>query len=30
MDLEYIKSFNSEDSVIARYEKMFDDLMNKK
>jgi glycosyltransferase involved in cell wall biosynthesis len=30
MDLEYIKSFNSEESVVFRYEKMFDDLMNKK
>lgn len=30
MDLEYIKAFNSEESVVFRYEKMFDDLMNKK
>ena len=30
MDLEYVTLFNSEDSVIFRYEKMFDDLMDKK
>jgi hypothetical protein len=30
MDLEYVKAFNSEESVVFRYEKMFDDLMNKK
>jgi len=28
MDLDYIKEFNKEDSVIDRYEKMFDKLMN--
>jgi glycosyltransferase involved in cell wall biosynthesis len=29
MDLDYIKNFNSEESVIRRYEEMFDTLMNK-
>jgi glycosyltransferase involved in cell wall biosynthesis len=29
MDLNYIKNFNSEESVIRRYEEMFDTLMNK-
>ena len=29
IDLEYIKTFNSEESVVFRYEKMFDELMNK-